>query len=57
MIVCHCNALRETDLRHAARTGARSPGRAYRQFGCKAQCGQCLPFARQIIDRELAAAC
>ncbi|HMT44078.1 MAG TPA: (2Fe-2S)-binding protein [Chakrabartia sp.] len=57
MIVCVCNALREKDVQEAARSGARSPGRAYRQFGCRTQCGQCLPFARMIIEREHAAAC
>ena len=57
MIVCVCNALREKDVRHAARSGARSPGRAYRQFGCRTQCGQCLSFAKEIIDEERAIAC
>jgi bacterioferritin-associated ferredoxin len=57
MIVCVCNALREKDVRQAARSGARSPGRAYRQFGCRTQCGQCVPFAKEIIDHERAIAC
>ena len=55
MIVCVCNAIREVDLRREARKGANSPGRAYAQLGCKAKCGSCLPFARQIIDEELEA--
>ncbi len=55
MIVCVCNAIREEDLRREARKGATSPGRGYAQLGCKAKCGSCLPFAREIIDAELAA--
>ena len=55
MIVCVCNAIREEDLRREARKGATSPARAYAQLGCKAKCGACLPFARQVLDQELAA--
>lgn len=57
MVVCVCNALRERDVRDAARRGAHSPAKAYRSLGCKAQCGQCIPFARQIIKAEHAIAC
>ena len=57
MVVCVCNAIREHDVRHAARSGARSPVTAYRSLGCKARCGQCIPFAREIIKAEHAFAC
>lgn len=57
MVVCVCNAIRERDVRDAARSGARSPGKAYRSLGCKMQCGQCIPFAREIIRAEHAIAC
>lgn len=57
MVVCVCNAIRERDVRDAARSGARSPAKAYRSLGCKAQCGQCIPFAREIIKAEHAIAC
>ena len=57
MVVCVCNGIREREVRHAARSGARSPAKAYRSLGCKAQCGQCIPFARQIIKAEHAIAC
>lgn len=56
MVVCVCNAIRERDVREAARCGARSACQAYRALGCQAKCGQCVPFARQIIDEERAAA-
>ena len=53
MIVCCCNAIRETEVREAARTGACSVGQAYARKGCKVKCGSCLPFARAIIAEEL----
>ncbi len=57
MVVCVCNALREKDVREAARNGAHSPARAYRSLGCAVKCGQCIPFARDLIGRERAIAC
>jgi bacterioferritin-associated ferredoxin len=56
MIVCVCNAIRESDVRQAARDGASCPGSAYRRFGRKPRCGQCLPFAREVIAAERASA-
>jgi bacterioferritin-associated ferredoxin len=56
MIVCVCNAIRETEVRQAAREGASCPTSAYRCVGRKPRCGQCFTFARQIIDSERAAA-
>jgi bacterioferritin-associated ferredoxin len=56
MIVCICNAIRETEVREAARNGAACANSAYRQLGRKARCGQCIPFAREIIATERATA-
>jgi bacterioferritin-associated ferredoxin len=56
MVVCVCNAIREGAVKEAARNGARSACQAYRSLGCQAKCGQCVPFARAIIDAERAAA-
>ncbi len=56
MVVCICNAIREQDVREAARGGARSACQAYRALGRQPKCGQCVPFARSIIDEERAAA-
>ncbi len=55
MIVCICNAIREDEIRRAAREGAPCPISAYRSVDCEPQCGQCLPYAREIIDEERAA--
>ncbi len=56
MVVCVCNAIRERDVRAAARSGAISACQAYAACGKQAKCGQCVPFARAIIDAERAAA-
>jgi bacterioferritin-associated ferredoxin len=56
MIVCLCNALRERDIREQARGGARCEREAYRRLGCRPQCGQCLTFARQLVQAETAIA-
>jgi bacterioferritin-associated ferredoxin len=56
MIVCVCNAIRESEVRAAARNGASCPTTAYRAKGAKPRCGQCFAFAREIIASELATA-
>ena len=56
MIVCVCNAIREVQVRQAARDGAACPTSAYRAHGAKPRCGQCFAFAREIIAAERAAA-
>jgi bacterioferritin-associated ferredoxin len=50
VIVCVCNALKERDVREAARVAGKScPKAAFAQLGCKPKCGQCLPFAQEIL--------
>ena len=56
MVVCICNAIRERDVRDAARQGSATACQAYRALGFQPKCGQCVPFARAIIDAERAAA-
>ncbi|MBY8827194.1 (2Fe-2S)-binding protein [Hephaestia mangrovi] len=56
MVVCVCNAIREHQVREAAREGATSACQAYRALGRQPKCGQCVRFAREIIDEERAAA-
>ena len=55
MIVCVCNAITEDEVRSAARAGAASPETAYARLGCELQCGCCLDYAQELIDREHAA--
>ncbi|RIA47135.1 bacterioferritin-associated ferredoxin [Hephaestia caeni] len=56
MVVCVCNALREEDVRAAARGGAATVCQAYRALDRQPKCGQCVCYAREIIDAERAAA-
>ena len=56
MVVCICNAIREKEIREAARNGAQTPSTAYAALGRRARCGQCVSFARQIIQSETATA-
>ena len=56
MIVCICNAIRENDVRQAAREGASCPTSVYGRFGRKPRCGQCFSFARELIAAERATA-
>jgi bacterioferritin-associated ferredoxin len=56
MIVCVCNAIREQEVRAAARAGASCPTTAYRARGARPRCGQCFSFAREVIASELASA-
>lgn len=56
MVVCVCNAIRECEVRKAARSGCRDPLSAYASLGRRPRCGQCVPFARQIIASEAAEA-
>jgi bacterioferritin-associated ferredoxin len=54
MIVCSCNRITEADVRKAARAGAPTPDKAYAFHGCEVQCGCCLDFTQEIIERERA---
>lgn len=56
MVVCICNAIRESDVRDAVRKGASCPRSAYEALGRRPRCGQCLPFARTIVEEEAVAA-
>lgn len=56
MYICVCNAIRECELREAAR---RCPGDAdavYEALGCRPQCGQCLDEAAELLIAERGAA-
>lgn len=55
MIVCSCNAIRDTDVRRAARAGAPCAMSAYRFLGHDFQCGGCEDHADEIVADERAA--
>ncbi len=49
MYICICNAIRERDLRDAARQHGDAPEKLYERLGCRVQCGQCLDDAEEVI--------
>ena len=52
MYVCVCNAIRESELRHAALRCAGNAEAVYASLGKKPNCGQCLEQADEIVDDE-----
>jgi bacterioferritin-associated ferredoxin len=51
VIVCVCNALRDRQVRAAGRAlQSTCPRTAYAHLGCKPKCGQCLPYAREVLS-------
>lgn len=53
MYVCICNAIKETDLRAAARCCQGNAEALYASLGRMPQCRQCLEEAEEIIAEEL----
>jgi bacterioferritin-associated ferredoxin len=54
MYICICNAIRESDLRSAARCRAGSAEALYRSLGKEPQCRQCIDEADEIVAEERA---
>jgi len=54
MYVCVCNAVRESELRHAARCVEGDAEAVYEALGCQMQCGSCLDEADEIVAEERA---
>jgi bacterioferritin-associated ferredoxin len=54
MYVCVCNAIREDELRHAARRVDGGAEAVYEAIGCQVQCGTCLDEAEDMIVEERA---
>ena len=54
MILCSCNAIREDEVRAAARRGCPCADSAYRSLGCDVQCGSCRDHAEELIAEERA---
>nr|MBA3730454.1 hypothetical protein [Sphingomonas sp.] len=48
-------AIREDEIRKAARNGAPCAITAFRSVDCEPQCGHCLPYADDLIATERAA--
>jgi bacterioferritin-associated ferredoxin len=56
MYVCICNAIRESELRAAARSCPGDADAVYESLGKQPQCGQCLDEATAILIAERIAA-
>lgn len=54
MYVCICNAIREKDLRGAARSHSGDAEALYARLGCQPQCRQCLDDAEDVVADERA---
>lgn len=52
MYICICNAIRDTELRDAARKCAGDVDCVYACLGVQPQCGQCLDEATAILIEE-----
>ncbi|MBN8486018.1 MAG: (2Fe-2S)-binding protein [Sphingomonadales bacterium] len=57
MYICICNAIRESDLREAARAHPGDADAVYAALGKTPQCGQCLDDAALILIEERQRAC
>lgn len=52
MYICVCNAVRECELRQAARACPGNAAKVYGALGVEPQCGQCLDEAEELIAEE-----
>lgn len=57
MYVCICNAIRESDLREAAREVSGDAETVYAAMGKEPQCCQCLEDADELLFKERLARC
>lgn len=54
MIVCHCKAVTDREVRRAARAGAERHADVVRACGAGSVCGGCRPAIDEILARESA---
>lgn len=52
MYTCICNAIKEADLRKAARQHRGGAESVYAKLGKRPNCGQCLEEAQHVIAEE-----
>jgi bacterioferritin-associated ferredoxin len=55
MIVCHCHAVTDREIRSSVRGGASSAGCVGAACGAGTGCGGCLELVEEIVDDELTA--
>jgi bacterioferritin-associated ferredoxin len=54
MIVCHCRAVRDEEIRTEVRLGAETVELVATRCGATTKCGGCLPVVEAIIADEVA---
>ncbi len=52
MLVCHCKAISEEDVRQAVRQGARTRRQVARSCGAGSRCGGCVPVIDEILSEH-----
>ena len=52
MIVCHCHAKNDREIRKLVRDGAHSSGSCLRNCAAGRSCGGCVPAIEEIIRSE-----
>ena len=52
MIVCHCKAVSDREIRRAARMGANSTSEVERYCGAGTDCGGCRPAVATVLRVE-----
>ena len=52
MYICICNAIRDCELRRAARSCRGDADAVYESLGKRPMCGQCLDEAAEILIHE-----
>jgi len=52
MVVCHCKAVFDREVRDLVRTGATSRRAIARACGAGSDCGGCRPFLDEILQQE-----
>lgn len=56
MLVCHCKAVSDTQVKTALAAGARTPEDIGRMTGAGTGCGGCIPELRRLCERVCAVA-
>ncbi len=49
MLICLCNALKDSQFRCARQEGACSVAQMFKSLGCQPQCGKCVPYLREAL--------
>ncbi len=53
MIICHCHAVNDRQIREAVANGVTSVRGLHRELGVGNTCGQCLPQVRHVLECAL----